>query len=87
MSGVQTVLGSLRPAVVALIGSAGASILMLGLFQTDIAHASLGELHWIELFVFVGALLIIRKYKVSAVSIILGSGVAGTLLYMASGKI
>ena len=35
-SGVQTVLSALRPAVVALIASAGASILMLGLFQADI---------------------------------------------------
>ena len=33
MQGVQIVLGAMRPAVVALIGSAGASILMLGLFQ------------------------------------------------------
>ena len=37
VSGVQVVLGSLRPAVVALIASAGASILMLGLFQADLA--------------------------------------------------
>lgn len=36
--GVQVVLASLRPAVVALIGSAGASILMLGVFQSDIFH-------------------------------------------------
>lgn len=34
-SGVQTVLSALRPAVVALIASAGLSILLLGLFQTD----------------------------------------------------
>lgn len=34
--GVQTVLGALRPAVVALIASAGLSILLLGLFQSGI---------------------------------------------------
>lgn len=36
VGGVQTVLSALRPAVVALITSAGTSILMLALFQTDI---------------------------------------------------
>ena len=36
VSGVQVVLGSLRPAVVALIASAGASILMLGLFKAEL---------------------------------------------------
>ena len=33
--GVQTVLGALRPAVVALIASAGLSILLLGLFHPE----------------------------------------------------
>ncbi len=36
VKGVQVVLGSLRPAVVALIGSAGTSILVLGLFQSGL---------------------------------------------------
>ena len=36
MKGVQIVLGALRPAVVALIASAGASILFLGVFQTGL---------------------------------------------------
>lgn len=36
MKGVQIVLGALRPAVVALIASAGASILLLGVFQTGL---------------------------------------------------
>ena len=36
IKGVQIVLGALRPAVVALIASAGASILLLGVFQTGL---------------------------------------------------
>ena len=85
VSGVQVVLGSLRPAVVALIGSAGASILMLGLFQTDIKNVVLGNIRLVELGIFVIALFILRKFKVSAISIILGSGVAGTLIYVLMG--
>ena len=87
VSGVQVVLGSLRPAVVALIGSAGASILMLGLFQTDIKNVVFGNIRLVELGIFVIALFILRKFKVSAISIILGSGVAGTLIYVLMGAV
>jgi Chromate transport protein ChrA len=81
VSGVQVVLGSLRPAVVSLIASAGASILMLGLFQAELGDIVLGNLRIVELVIFVIALVILRKYKVSAIAIILGSGVVGTLVY------
>ena len=81
VSGVQVVLGSLRPAVVSLIASAGASILMLGLFQAELGDIVLSNLRVVELVIFVVALLILRKYKVSAIAIILGSGVVGTLVY------
>lgn len=87
VSGVQVVLGSLRPAVVALIGSAGASILMLGLFQTDIRNVVPGDIRFVELGIFVAALFILRKFKASAISIILGSGVVGTIIYALMGAI
>ena len=87
VSGVQVVLGSLRPAVVALIGSAGASILMLGLFQTDIKNVVFGNIRLVELGIFVIALFILRKFKASAISIILGSGVIGTLIYVLMGAV
>ena len=60
VSGVQVVLGSLRPAVVALIASAGASILMLGLFQAELKDVVLGNLRYIELVIFVVALFLLR---------------------------
>ena len=81
VSGVQVVLGSLRPAVVSLIASAGASILMLGLFQAELHEIVLSNLRIVELVIFLASLFILRKFKVSAVAIILGSGVVGTLIY------
>ena len=87
VSGVQVVLGSLRPAVVSLIASAGASILMLGLFQAELGDIVLGNLRIVELVIFVIALVILRKYKVSAIAIILGSGVVGTLVYTLLGAL
>lgn len=87
VSGVQIVLGSLRPAVVALIASAGASILMLGLFQAELKEVVLGNIRYVELGIFVIALWILRKYKASAISIILGSGIVGTIIYALLGAV
>lgn len=81
------VLGALRPAVVALIASAGASILTLGLFQAELYDIVFSQLRIVELVIFVGALVILRKYKTSAVAIIFGSGVVGTLAYGLMGAI
>ncbi len=87
VSGVQVVLGSLRPAVVSLIASAGASILMLGLFQAELGEIVFSNLRIVELVIFVAALVILRKYKVSAIAIILGSGVVGTVIYTLLGAL
>ena len=87
VSGVQIVLGSLRPAVVALIASAGASILMLGLFQAELKEVVLGNIRYVDLGIFVIAIWILRKYKVSAISIILGSGIVGTIIYALLGAV
>ncbi|MFG6367471.1 MAG: chromate transporter [Lachnospiraceae bacterium] len=87
VSGVQVVLGSLRPAVVALIASAGASILMLGLFQAELEAVVLGNLKYVELIIFIVALFLLRKFKLSAITIILGSGVVGTIVYTLMGSV
>ena len=87
VSGVQVVLGAMRPAVVALIGSAGASILMLGLFQAELQDAVLGNIRFVELGIFVVALFLLRKFKANAITIILGSGVIGTVIYALMGAI
>lgn len=87
VSGVQVVLGAMRPAVVALIASAGASILMLGLFQAEIHEIVLGDIRVVELGIFTAALFLLRKFKANAITIILGSGVVGTVIYALMGAI
>ena len=72
----------MRPAVVALIASAGTSILMLGLFQAELPNIVLSDIRWIELVIFAASLFILRKFKTSAIAIILGSGAVGTVLYV-----
>lgn len=84
---MQVVLGAMRPAVVALIASAGASILLLGLFQAELQEVVLSNIRWVELGIFAAALYILRKYKASAIAIILGSGVLGTAIYAIMGAV
>ncbi|MEM1485578.1 chromate transporter [Oscillospiraceae bacterium PP1C4] len=81
-SGVQTVLGALRPAVVALIASAGVSILVLALFNTNFNNLVLENFRWLEFGLFIGGFIILRKYKLSAIKIIIGTGVIGTALQL-----
>ena len=87
VDGVQVVLGSMRPAVVALIASAGASILMLGLFQAELYNVEFNNFRFIEFAIFAGSLFILRRYKTSAIAIILGSGMIGTLIYVLLGAV
>ena len=82
-SGVQTVLAALRPAVVALIASAGASILVLALFNTDFTQATFSQFRWLEFGLFIAGFYLLRTKKPSAISIILGTGVVGTILQVA----
>lgn len=88
-SGVQTVLTAMRPAVVALIGSAGASIFFLALFNGGLEAVSFSNLRIIELGIFAAAFFLLRKFKnkVGAIQIILGSGVAGTAAYLICGAL
>ncbi len=78
--GIQKVLAALRPAVVSLIASAGLSILTIGIFRDGIISAT--NIQYIELILFAASLYLLRKHKSNPISIILGSGVVGTLLYL-----
>lgn len=80
--GVQTVLASLRPAVVSLIGSAGISILLLALFQSDLFSIQLADFRVIEAVLFVACLVALRKFKINAITVIIGGGAIGTVVYL-----
>ena len=79
LSGVQKVLSALRPAVVALIASAGVSILLLGLFGDE--EVSVTNFRLVEFGLFLGGFYLLRKYQLNVIQIILGTGVVGSLIY------
>lgn len=80
-SGVQTILGALRPAVVALVASAGLSILILAVFGSDLKSIKFSDFKIVEALLFVGGLVALRKYKVNPIKVIFGTGVIGTIIY------
>ncbi len=79
LSGVQKILAALRPAVVALIASAGLSILRLGIFGD--APVAFENLRPVECGLFLTGFFLLRKYHLNAIQIIFGTGVVGTLFY------
>ena len=75
---VQGVLGCLRPAVVAMIASAGVSIL---------ANAFRGAagLDVVMIALFIACLFVLRKWKPSPILVILGAGAFGAAWYLLTG--
>lgn len=78
---VQGVLAALRPAIVALIATAGLSIFCLGIFNSSAKELTLSEFRPVEACLFAVALFLLRKFKVNPILIILGTGILGTLIY------
>ena len=81
LGSVKTVLSALRPAVVALIASAGMSILLLGLFGSDSININFDNFNIIEGCLFCVGFFAIRKYKINPIAIIFGTGFIGTIIY------
>ena len=78
---VQGVLSGLRPAVVAMIASAGLSLLILSLYGQRALPADLSGINYISAGIFAAALFVLRRWKLSPVWVMLGAGAAGVLLY------
>ena len=78
---VQGVLAGLRPAVIAMIASAGLSLMILAFYGQRQLPADLLDLDLIAVLIFGAAIFVLRKWKVSPIWIMAGAGVAGIVLY------
>ena len=78
---VQGVLAGLRPAVIAMIASAGLSLMILAFYGQRQLPANLLDLDLIAVIIFGAAIFVLRKWKVSPIWIMAGAGVAGIVLY------
>ncbi len=80
VSAIQSVLSSLRPAVVALIAGAGLSILQMVLFGEGLID--LINLKWIGAAIFVIAFAVLRKWKCNPILVMSCCGAANLLIDM-----
>ena len=78
MSLLQGVLNSLRPAVVAMIASAGLSVLLTAFFRNE-QELTLSSIQWEMVFIFILCFFLLRKTKVSPVAVMLLAGVIKVL--------
>lgn len=78
MTMLQSVLSCLRPAVVALIASAGLSILSLVAFGDGLV--SLKNVQWGGLMLFIPAFIALRKFKPNPIMVMCLCGAGGLIL-------
>lgn len=75
VSTLQSVLSSLRPAIVALIASAGLSILQMVTFNGK--AMKLANVDWIGVSIFAAAFIVLRKKKPNPILVMVICGAAG----------
>ena len=75
MSVLQGVLGSLRPAVVAMIATAGITILLPAFFASGAISFAAGNFQLRPVLYFIGALVLLRKWKLDPVLVMVLCGV------------
>ena len=78
------ILNGLKSASLGLIISAAAAIILIALYGTSSVelNSAYAALDWTALIVFLSALFVIRKWKISPIIIMLLSGIAGVIFYI-----
>lgn len=82
LSLVQGILAGLRPAVVAMIASAGISLFSMAVYGERTLPENLMTVDWTALGIFLVGLFVLRKWKLNPIFVMAGSGVAGALIHL-----
>lgn len=78
---VQGILAGLRPAVIAMIASAGISLLVLAIYGQRTLPADLTSVDIIAVVIFLAGFVALRRWKLNPLWVMAGCGAAGVLLY------
>lgn len=78
---IQGILSGLRPAVVAMIGSAGLDLLVLAIFPGGQLALSPAAVDWLCVVIFLVCLWALRRFHLDQLVILLISGAAGFVLF------
>ncbi len=84
LSIVQGILAGLRPAVIAMIASAGISLFCMSMYGQRSFPADLSQINWMCLGIFAVGFFILRKWKPSPIAVMAGAGAAGIVLSLLS---
>ena len=84
MAMLQGVLNSLRPAVVAMIASAGISILLTAFWGSGAAISLLGT-NWVLVAIFAVCLVLLQKFKMNPIWVMVLAGVLKVLAALGTG--
>lgn len=74
-------LAGLRPAVVAMIASAGITLVIMSFYGERVLPADLSGINVISVIIFAIGFFVLRKWKVNPIYVMMGAGAAGVLLY------
>ena len=83
LSLIQGVLKSLRPAVVAMIGAAGVSILVTAFWGLAGFTPDLGAINLRSVCIFTGAMILLIRFKMNPILVMVLSGLAETACQLA----
>lgn len=81
LSTVQGVLNGLRPAVIAMIASAGFSLLTLSFWNGKGIANFRENTDFVAIALFTIAFVILRKFRVNPIHVMIGAGIIGVCVY------
>ncbi len=81
LSVMQGILSGLRPAVIAMIASAGVSLLLMATCGQQMLPENPKAIDPIALCLFAGGFFVLRKWKVNPIYVMAGCGAVGLVLY------
>lgn len=79
---VNGALAGLRPAVIAMIASAGLSLFNMAIFGQQYFPDNPSNFDFVAIVIFVTALLLLKIYEVNPIKVMITSGIAGLFLYL-----
>jgi chromate transporter len=85
LDAMQNILSGLRPAVVAMIASAGLGIMRLAFFVNGVVSISAETVNFVSLAIFAAGMFIMRKWKIGPLWVMGGAGVVGIIAYALAG--
>ena len=81
LSTVQGILNGLRPAVIAMIGSAGLTLVILAFWSGKGISSRPESIDFISVAIFSIAIIILRKWKVNPIYVMVVAGILGLFVY------